>query len=154
MPKSLYTVLTLVRINTKRFFRDRLAIFFTIIFPLIFLFVFGGLNSGNNDVSFRVALVNQSDSAFAKDFVKQAKESKILEVDPEVTTLDAGLLDRDAGSVVVRFPGRDHVPEGVLFFIDGVAVNSAPVPGDEACRLLDGVPQHQVSGIEQPADEG
>ena len=89
MPKSLYTVLTLVRINTKRFFRDRLAIFFTIIFPLIFLFVFGGLNSGNNDVSFRVALVNQSDSAFAKDFVKQAKESKILEVDPEVTTLDA-----------------------------------------------------------------
>ena len=60
-----------------------------IIFPLIFLFVFGGLNSGNNDVSFRVALVNQSDSAFAKDFGKQAKESKILEVDPEVTTLDA-----------------------------------------------------------------
>ena len=89
MPRSLYTVLTLVRINTKRFFRDRLAIFFTIIFPLIFLFVFGGLNSGSKDVSFRVALVNHSDSVFAKDFVKQSKDSKILEVDPEVTTLEA-----------------------------------------------------------------
>ena len=88
MPKSLYTVLMLVKINTKRFFRDRLAIFFTVIFPLIFLFVFGGLNSGNNDVSFRVALVNESDSAFAKDFVKQANENKILKIDPEVTSLE------------------------------------------------------------------
>jgi ABC-2 type transport system permease protein len=60
--KSLYTVLTFVRINTKRFFRDRLALFFTIVFPLIFLFVFGGLNSGNSDVSFKVALINHSDS--------------------------------------------------------------------------------------------
>lgn len=89
MPRSLYTVLTLVRINTKRFFRDKLAIFFTVVFPLIFLFVFGGLNSGSNDVSFRVALVNQSDSSFAKDFVSQSNDSKILKVDPDVTTLEA-----------------------------------------------------------------
>lgn len=87
MNKSLYTVATLVRINTKRFFRDRLAIFFTVVFPLIFLFVFGSLNSGNSDVSFRVALVNNSDSMFAKEFVKQSKSSKILKVDPDVTTL-------------------------------------------------------------------
>lgn len=89
MQKSLYTVLTLVRINTKRFFRDRLAIFFTVIFPLIFLFVFGGLNSGNNDISFRVALVNESETTFAKEFVSQSKEGEILRVDPDVTTLDA-----------------------------------------------------------------
>lgn len=89
MPKSLYTVLILVRINTKRFFRDRLAIFFTIVFPLIFLFVFGGLNSGGNDVSFRVALINQSDSSFAKSFTQQSRDSKILKVDPDVNTLEA-----------------------------------------------------------------
>ena len=89
MQKSLYTVSTLVRINTKRFFRDRLAIFFTVIFPLIFLFVFGGLNSGGGDVSFRVGLVNESDSAFVKDFVKQSKDSKILKVDPDISTLEA-----------------------------------------------------------------
>ena len=77
-----------VKINTKRFFRDRLAIFFTIGFPLIFLFVFGGLNSGNNDVSFNVALINQSDSSFAKDFVKTSENGKILKVNKDVTTLD------------------------------------------------------------------
>lgn len=89
MKRSLYTVLTFVKINTRRFFRDRLAIFFSIIFPLIFLFVFGGLNSGNNNVSFKVALINQSDSSFAKRFVKQTKDSGVLKVDGNVSTLDA-----------------------------------------------------------------
>lgn len=89
MPKSLYTVWIFVLINTKRFFRDRLAIFFTIIFPLIFLFVFGSLNNGGGDISFRVGLVNESDSAFAKDFEKKSRDSEILKVDPEVSTLEA-----------------------------------------------------------------
>lgn len=86
--KSWFTVLTFVRINTKRFFRDRMALFFTIIFPLIFLFVFGSLNGNNSSVSFNVALINNSSSSFAKDFVKQAEDGKILKVNQEVTTLD------------------------------------------------------------------
>lgn len=89
MKRSLYTVATFVRINTKRFFRDRLAIFFTIGFPLIFLFVFGGINSGNKDVSFNVAVINQSTSSFAKEFVKNSSNNKILKVDPKVSTIDA-----------------------------------------------------------------
>lgn len=88
MKGSLYTVLTFVRINTKRFFRDRLALFFSIGFPLIFLFVFGGLNSGSGDVSFNVAIINHSDSSFAQDFVKNTEEGKILKVNKDVTTLD------------------------------------------------------------------
>lgn len=85
---SLYTVLTFVRINTKRFFRDRLALFFSVVFPLIFLFVFGGLNSGNNDVSFNVAVINHSDSSFAKQFIEKSEEAKVLKINKEVTTLD------------------------------------------------------------------
>jgi ABC-2 type transport system permease protein len=87
MNKSLYTVRTFVRINTRRFFRDRLAIFFTIVFPLIFLFVFGGLQSGNNDVSFNVALLNRSDSDFSRQFAKQMQDSKILQVHKDVSSL-------------------------------------------------------------------
>lgn len=88
MKRSMYTVNTFVKINTKRFFRDKLALFFTIGFPLIFLFVFGGLNSGDRDVSFNVALINQSDSSFAKDFAKSAQNSDVLKVDEEVKTLN------------------------------------------------------------------
>lgn len=87
MNRSLYTVLTFVRINTKRFFRDRLALFFTIGFPLIFLFVFGSLNSGSGGASFNVAIINQSNSQFAKDFVSQISSSKVVKVKTEVVTL-------------------------------------------------------------------
>ena len=88
MNKSLHTVLTFVKINTRRFFRDRLALFFTIGFPLIFLFVFGGLNSGDRDVSFNVAVINNSDSSFSRQFVDQLQGSKVIEVDKETTSLD------------------------------------------------------------------
>lgn len=88
MNKSFYTVMTFVKINTRRFFRDKLALFFTIGFPLIFLFVFGGLNSGSSDVSFKVALINESTSSFAKDFVQKSNDSKVLKVDSKITTLD------------------------------------------------------------------
>ncbi|OJU88237.1 hypothetical protein BGO17_04685 [Candidatus Saccharibacteria bacterium 49-20] len=86
--RSWFTVFTFVRINTKRFFRDRTAIFFTIGFPLIFLFVFGSLNGSNSSVSFNVALVNQSSTAFAKDFEKNLDESDTIKVNQEVTSLD------------------------------------------------------------------
>jgi ABC-2 type transport system permease protein len=86
--KQLYTVGVFVRINTKRFFRDRLALFITLVFPLIFLFVFGSLNSGGGNVSFNVAIINHSKSQFATDFVKQAQDSKILKVNNSITNLN------------------------------------------------------------------
>lgn len=77
------------RINSRRFFRDRLAIFFGFAFPLIFLLVFGSLNSGNSDVSFKVAFINNSQTQFAEDFVKDAQKQKVFDIDKEVTTLKA-----------------------------------------------------------------
>lgn len=87
--KLLYTVGVFVKINTKRFFRDKLALFFGIGFPLIFLFVFGSLNSGPQDLSFDVALINQSESTFAKEFVKNTEDSGVLKVNKTATTLEA-----------------------------------------------------------------
>lgn len=89
MKRSLYTVRTFVKISTKRFFRDKLSIFFGIGFPLIFLFVFGSLNSGSGNVSFNVALINKSDSQFAQQFVKNTENSGVLKVNKDVTSLDA-----------------------------------------------------------------
>lgn len=88
MKKYLYTILTFTKIGTRRFFRDRLALFFTIIFPLIFLFVFGGIFGKETDLSFKVALVNQSDSAFAKQYETQLKENKIFQIDQTISSLE------------------------------------------------------------------
>lgn len=89
MSKSLYTILTFARINTRRFFRDRLSIFFGILFPLIFLFVFGGIFGNTNQASFHIALINDSKSPFAAQFVDNLKKEKSFKIDEEDKTLDA-----------------------------------------------------------------
>lgn len=118
MNKSLYTVATFVRINTKRFFRDRLAIFFSVIFPVIFLVVFGSLNSGSNNVSFRVALINQSESAFAKQFAAKAKDGGVLKVDDKATTLDQAkdLMSKSQLDATIILPKSfGQVTEGAAY---------------------------------------
>lgn len=86
MKRALYTILTFAKINTRRFFRDKMAIFFGILFPLIFLFVFGGI-FGNQSTNFHIALVNNSKSTFAKQFEDSLKKTSSLKVD-DMTKLD------------------------------------------------------------------
>ena len=88
MKKQFFTIFVFVKLSTKRFFRDRLALFFTIIFPLIFLFVFGGIFGKDNNVSFKLALINQSDSSFSKQYVDEAHKSKIFKIDDKLDSLD------------------------------------------------------------------
>jgi ABC-2 type transport system permease protein len=87
--KSWYTVLTFVRINTRRFFRDRLALFFSIAFPIGLLVVFGFIYGHDNKVSFNVAVINQSQSQFASQFIKSSSDSGVLKIDDTTKTLDA-----------------------------------------------------------------
>jgi ABC-2 type transport system permease protein len=84
--QKLFTVAIFTKLSTKRFFRDRLALFFGILFPLIFLFVFGALTN-NNKVSFDVALINQSHSQYAETVVKSIESQKVYKIDKQITTL-------------------------------------------------------------------
>lgn len=86
--KSLRTVLTFSRLNAKRYFRDKLAIFFTIGFPLIFLLIFGLMYKNNSNISFKVALVNESSSSYSIDFVEQSNSNPVLKIDKNITSLD------------------------------------------------------------------
>jgi len=86
--RKLYTVGVFARLNTRRFFRDRLALFFGILFPLIFLFVFGGIFGHNGGTSFKVAFLDQSNSQAAQSFAHEAHQSKLLKIDAGVTTMD------------------------------------------------------------------
>lgn len=83
--RKLFTVYVFSKLNTKRFFRDRLALFFGILFPLIFLFVFGSFSRGDGKTTFHVALLNNSNSSFAQQFVKHTKSSKLFKIDSSVT---------------------------------------------------------------------
>ena len=100
MKRKLFTVLTFARINTRRYFRDKTAIFFTIAFPLIFLFVFGGLfGNSDNDVSFKVALINQSNTQVSQDIATELNDGKILKVNTEVTDIDQAKERMNRGEI-------------------------------------------------------
>src|SRR5665213_2156759 len=88
MKKQLYTVYVFAKLNTRRFFRDRVAIFFGIAFPLIFLFVFGGIFGKSGGTSFKVAVINESTSVYARQFFNQANNNKVFKVDKTATTFD------------------------------------------------------------------
>ena len=113
--RQAYTILTFAKISVRRYFRDRVAIFFTVAFPLIFLFVFG-LTSKNNDVTFHIGLINQSQSQFSQKFVQQIKSSKTYKVDESVTDLaqaqtKMGRSEIDA--TLVLPPGFGDIKNGV-----------------------------------------
>ena len=59
----------------KRLFRDKTALFFTFLFPLIFLFIFGSI-FGNQTSTFSVAIINHSQTKFARQFVDKIKSTK------------------------------------------------------------------------------
>lgn len=88
MNRNFLPVITFARIAIRRAFRDKTAIFFIFLFPLIFLFVFGGIFGQDNEVSFKVALVNQSNSEFSKQFVERSNSDKLFKIDKEATSLD------------------------------------------------------------------
>ena len=124
--QQLLTIFIFAKLNTKRFFRDRVALFFGILFPLIFLFVFGALTSKSGNVSFRVALLNESSSASSQSFVKQITEGGVFKVDKSVKTFAV------ANEKLVR-----SQVDGIIILPKdfGTVVSDSTVPSGQA-RLL------------------
>lgn len=124
LKQKLYTVQVFVKLTTRRFFRDRLAIFFGVLFPLIFLVVFGSFTKGDsNDISFNVAVINQSQSQFAGEFAKQLAEGKTFKVHKDIATFDQAKekLSRN------QLDGAIVLPSGFGDLKDGKPVGNAEV---------------------------
>lgn len=86
MKKQLLPVITFAKIGIRRAFRDKTAIFFIFLFPLIFLFIFGGIFSKNSGVTFKVAVVDHAQTDFSKQFVDQLHQNKIFKIDAKATS--------------------------------------------------------------------
>lgn len=86
--KSFLPVIVFAKISIRRAFRDKTAIFFLFLFPLIFLFVFGGIFGKNSSVSFNVALIDESNNQFSQQFIKQLNDGKLIKPAKDITTFD------------------------------------------------------------------
>jgi ABC-2 type transport system permease protein len=144
--KSLFTVLTFAKISIRRYFRDRLAIFFTVLFPLIFLLVFGSF-SKNDSLTFHIGLINQSHSQFSRQFTSDTRKNKMFKVDDEVTSLQSAktkMSRSEIDATVVLPPGFGDIKNGhpagqALIYYDENNVSAA--------QTLQSVLQGQFEGI-------
>lgn len=115
-------IFVLAKNLTRRFFRDKVALFFTFLFPLLFLFVFGSLNKGGDDINFSIALINKSDTQFAQQFEKQIKDNKVFEVKTDLTSIDAAREQMGRGEIdsIIELPkdfgdkNKQGLPSGQL----------------------------------------
>ena len=145
--KKLYTVWVFFIINMRRLFRDRLALFFTFLFPLIFLFVFGGIFGKNNGTSFNVAIINESHSQFASQFVRQAESEKSLKIDKTVTNFSEANEKMGRGELDATIelpPAFGDVKNGVP---SGQAIVHYTENNQEAAQTLTSVLQAEFQGI-------
>jgi ABC-2 type transport system permease protein len=119
---KLFTVWVFFVTNFKRLFRDKTALFFTFLFPLIFLFVFGGI-SGRSGTSFDVAVISETNSQYYQDFVKAADAGKILKINKDITTLDEAKKRMSRGQL-----------DGTIFFPAdfGATVSGQTTPSGKA----------------------
>ncbi len=125
--KALLPIVTFAKIDVRRLFRDKVAIFFTIVFPLIFLGVFGGIFGQDNDISFNVALINNSESEFATDFAKQIKKEKVFEIDTDAKTLSAARKKMN----------RSEIDATIILPKDFGTVKNQQYPSGQATVLYD-----------------
>lgn len=84
MPRS--AQLHLAQVFLKIFLRDRQSIFFSLFFPIIFMTVFGFVNSSDLD-SIPLGVVNNSPNAVAIDFIQEL-------IDNPLFTVTVGFEDR------------------------------------------------------------
>jgi ABC-2 type transport system permease protein len=147
--KKFYTVWVFFIVNIRRLFRDRLALFFTFLFPLIFLFVFGGLNSGNNSVSFNVAILNDSHSAFSKQFVSQLSKQKMFKVDTTVTNITQAnsRMSRGTLDATIELPADFGAVQKGVTYPSGQAVVSYTENNQSAAQTLTTVLQAELQSI-------
>lgn len=149
--RKFYTVWMFYVISLKRVFRDRVALFFTFLFPLIFLFVFGGIFGGNNNVSFHIALINHSNSSYAKKFVASAESSKqkVLLVDQSIKTLSAanGKMGRGELDATIELPASFGYTAKGQPYPTGQAIIHYTENNQQAAETLVSVLQSEFQGI-------
>jgi ABC-2 type transport system permease protein len=151
MKKALLPVFTFARIDVKRLFRDKVGIFFVFIFPLIFLVIFGSIFNGNDDVSFRIALLNDSKTEFASQFEKEIKENKVFKVDSDITTIDAAKEKMNRGQLeaTIILPSDFGVQQEGKQYPGGQARVLYDQSNEQAGRTLSSIMSDIFKGINQ-----
>lgn len=86
----------------KQFFRDKTALFFTFLFPSLFMLVFGLAFGGQQDVVYDIGLINEDDSAVGAGIAEGLHQIPAFTItDGELDDMLVSLEEGDLRAVVV-----------------------------------------------------
>lgn len=155
--KYLRSVFTLAFVFINRFRRDPVALFFTFLFPLLFLFVFGSLFK-DNDVSFDVAVINHSKTTFAKDFVDQASKNPIFKIKDDVKDAKTAKEKMGRGEIdsLIELPkdfgalNSEGLPAGkIIVYFEQANPQSGQTVAGVMSSILDGI-NTKLTNVKDP----
>lgn len=146
MNKYLHTIRIFAVLLTKRYFRDRVALFFTFVFPLIFLLVFGSLNRDSGGLQFKTGIIDYANNDFSQQFTDSVRsldvvsEKSVHDIDDAKELMGRGELDtilvlpenfaqadtsnNSTGEVLVYFdPGSAQTGQTFASIIDDILID-------------------------------
>ena len=98
------TIVQLYIASMKEFARDRMAIFWTLGFPVMFILIFGIVFSGGGDIAYDVALVNQDEGPIGAELVDVFTSVEAFETVEGEKETTVGQLEEGELSLVVVVP--------------------------------------------------
>lgn len=132
--------------NLREFARDRMAIFWTVAFPVLFIVIFGLIFSNNDSFSADLGLVVEDGGAPAQKLVQTFKDAKVFKItngsrEDELAALSAG--DRDAVLII---------PAGVSEAVG--SAGTAPIelhydPARNTSQIVVSIVQQTLAGVSQ-----
>lgn len=142
LQKSFLPVFTFARIDIKRLFRDKVAIFFVFVFPLIFLLIFGSIFRGDG-ASFNIAVFNESQTEVAKGFETEVKKTSSIKVKDALNLEDAKtMMGRGELDSIIQIPENFGQPDqngkpsgNVIVYFE----ESSPQAGQTFASLIQGL---------------
>lgn len=123
MRRYFAAIFGLVNAYNRKFLRDKTALFFTFLFPVIFLLAFGSIFSGNSAMNFKVAMIDNSGTEFGRQFVEAGKkDDKTIKINGNITNLEQAkeMMSRsEIDSIIELTPGfgktnTSQVPAGTM----------------------------------------
>ncbi len=151
---STYTLaLTLL----KRNLRDPITTIVLFGIPVLLILVFGTLLGNTNNISLRVAVINNSNEPFAAEFEKTLKEIAVFKLPDEVIDLDQARdrMNNDKLDGIIELPSdfgavRETGPSGaVRIYYDETDTQTGDIVASVMQSVVDGA-NNQIANVTLP----
>lgn len=143
MLRSLKVTWQYAATQLKRSLRDPITTIVLFGIPVLLVLIFGSLTRNTDDISMRVAILNNSDTPFSQQFEKSLKDVKALKLPDKQLTMDEAReqVKNDSLDGIIELPKgfgetQNGVPTGkVLLHVD----EANPTSGDILMSILQSV---------------